>query len=245
MTARILLIDKDTVTIERVRPALEREGYRVSEARPGLDAIRMTLSGDLGLVILGMEVDEEDWNFCHRLLTFLDIPLLLLLGSDDDLDRVRALDLGADDCMFKPALLVELIARVRALLRRNSGAIPRKHTSFFVDDNLAIDLTRREVRLDGEPVAMTPTEFRLLACFVRHVGEVLSHDRLATQVWGPSQARGRDTIKQYVHHLRQKLEPDPSQPRRLVTRWGEGYMFQPVTGEVVRPPVSTAESGSG
>lgn len=244
MTARILLIDDDIVTIERVCPVLEREGYRVSEAGPGLEAIRMTLAGDLELVILGMEVEEEDWNFCRRLLTFLDIPLLLLLDSQDDLDRVRALDLGADDCMFKPALLVELTARVRALLRRNAGAIPRKHTSFFVDGNLAIDLTRREVRLNDEPVAMTPTEFRLLACFVRHVGEVLSHDRLAMQVWGPGQARGRDTIKQYVHHLRQKIEPDPGQPRRLVTRWGEGYMFQPVTGEFVRQPLPAGEAGS-
>jgi two-component system KDP operon response regulator KdpE len=232
VAASILLIDNDLAVIERMRPILELEGYRVVPATPGLEAIRRTLVDDLGLVILGMTSREEDWAFCRRLLTFLEIPLFLLLSSDNELDRTRALELGADDCMMKPALLVEMIARVRALLRRHAPAVSRKQQSFFVDGDLVVDLTRREVRLDGEPVALTPTEFRLLACFVRHVGEVLSYERLTMHVWGPNQGGGRATIKQYVHHLRRKLEPDPSRPQRFVTQWGEGYVFKPVAAEL-------------
>jgi DNA-binding response OmpR family regulator len=224
----VLLIDNDTSLTERIRPILELEGYCVTSVMPGPDAIRRTAVGDLALVILGITSREEEWAFCRRLLGFVESPLLLLLSSDDELDRARALDLGADDCMIKPARLVELVARVRALLRRNAMAIPRSQQSFFVDGNLVVDLTRREVRLDDEPVALTPTEFRLLACFVRHAGQVMPHERLSMQVWGSAQGVRRDTLKQCVHHLRRKLEVDPSHPQRIVTRWGEGYLFQSV-----------------
>jgi DNA-binding response OmpR family regulator len=243
VAVKVILIDNDTTLMERIRPILELEGYGVTSAVPGPDAIRKTAVEDVGLVILGIASREEDWAFCRRLLSFVESPLLLLLSSDDELDRARALDLGADDCMIKPARLVELVARVRALLRRHAMATPRRQQSFFVDGNLVVDLTRREVRLDDEPVALTPTEFRLLACFVRHAGQVLAHERLSMQVWGPAQAVRRDTLKQCVHHLRRKLEVDPSRPQRIVTRWGEGYLFQPVAGEG-RPGAGERVDGS-
>jgi two-component system KDP operon response regulator KdpE len=232
VAASILLIDSDRATIERVQPILELEGYEVIPATPGPEAMRHMSTGGPGLVILGMISCEEDWAFCRRLLAFLDIPLFLLLASDSELDRTRALELGADDCMIKPALMVEVVARVRALLRRNDRPMMRQERSFFVDGDLVVDLARREVRLDGEPVALTPTEFRLLSCFVRHVGEVMSHERLAMDVWGREPEATREALKRYVHHLRRKLERDPRRPRRIVTQWGEGYLFQATAGEV-------------
>jgi DNA-binding response OmpR family regulator len=223
----ILLIDSDRSVFRDLQPAFIQEGFRVDHVVPGLDAIRTMLSDQPDLVILDMKPQEASWQFCCQLLTFLDRPLLLLLAGNDGLDRVRGLELGADDCMGKPILTVELIARVRALLRRAADQQQnRSGRSYFVDQGLVIDLTRREVRLNDEPVRLTATEFRFLRCFVNHVGEVVSHERLALHVWGAEQNSPRDSIKLYIHQLRQKLEANPGHPRRIVTRRGEGYMFR-------------------
>jgi two-component system response regulator VicR len=226
VTASILVIDDDLTVVKELEPAFLSEGYGVNHAFPGLDAIRRMLVEDPDLVILGVDSRDQDWQFCRRLLTFLDKPLLLLLSTKNRLDRVKGLELGADDCMIKPALTVEVIARTRALLRRSETQASRARRSYFVDDDLVIDLTRREVWRNGEPISLTPTEFRFLCCFTRHVGEVLSHERLTMQVWGPGYAGARDAIKLYVHQLRQKLEPDPHRPQRILTRRGEGYVFR-------------------
>ena len=138
---------------------------------------------------------------------------------------MKGLEIGADDCMIKPALTEEVIARARVLLRRNVQP-DRSRRSYFVDGSLVIDLTRREVWLDQQPVRLTPTEFRFLCCFTEHVGEVLTHERLVNYVWGPDLNQARNAVKLYVHQLRKKLEPDPSTSKRFVTRRGEGYMFR-------------------
>lgn len=225
MATRILWIDDDLVTAQDVQPSLAREGFYVDHALPGRSAIRQVLIDQPDLVILGIGIQEEAWQFCRRLLSFVDQPVLLLLASDDRLDRVRGLDLGADDCMVKPILPVELAARMRALLRRE--VLQRfRQQHFFVDGDLVVDLTRQEVRRHDEPVALTSTEFRMLWSLVGCEGEVLSHERLILEVWGPEQAERRAAVKQYIHRLRQKLEPDPDHPQRIVTRWGKGYMLK-------------------
>jgi DNA-binding response OmpR family regulator len=226
MTAHILVIDDDAAAVQELLPALVGEGFQVEYVSPGLNAIRSLLVDQPDLVILGLAGTEAGWQFCRRLLTFLDAPLLLLLSTDNELDLVKGLELGADDCMRRPVLSLELVARVRALLRRNDTRPSWRGRSYFVDQGLVIDLTRREVWLDERPVALTPTEFRFLSCLTAHVGEVLSHERLMLHVWGTECAGWRDAIKLYIHHLRRKLEQDPSQPQRIVTRRGRGYVFQ-------------------
>jgi two-component system KDP operon response regulator KdpE len=226
VTASILLIDKDVATDRKLQPAFAREGYSLEHAVPGLDAIRTMLVEEPDLVILGLGPHEKDWEFCRRLLAFLDRPLLLLLSTANKLDRVKGLEVGADDCMIKPVLTEEVIARTRVLLRRSPYQDRRSKRSYFVDESLVIDLTRREVWLDGQPVRLTPTEFRFLSCFTEHVGQVMSHKRLVNYVWGPDVASARDSVKLYVHQLRKKLEPDRNNPQRIVTRRGEGYLFR-------------------
>jgi DNA-binding response OmpR family regulator len=213
-----------------LQPFLVREGFCVDHEMLGLDAIRKMLVAEPDLVVLCMADAEQDWQFCRRLLTFLDKPLLLLLPTRDERDRVAALNLGADDCMGKPFLKEELVARIRALLRRNAPS--RSSRSYFVDEGLVVDLTRREVWCNDEPVSLTPTEFRFLTFFTTHEGEVLSHDRLAMYVWGALEKCTRDSIKLYIYQLRRKLEPDPANPQRFITRRGEGYLFQRLGGQV-------------
>jgi DNA-binding response OmpR family regulator len=226
MTASLLLIDEDPSAVRELQPALVREGYRVADAVPGLAAIRTMLVDEPDLVILGVDCHQGEWKFCQRLLSFVDKPFLLLLRTTNPLDQVRGLELGADDCMITPISTIELLARVRALLRRGDLFGQRTQRGYFVDEDLVVDSSRREVWLDGQPVALTPTEFRFLSCFTQHVGEVLSHERLTMHIWGPNCPDARDAIKQYVHQLRQKLEPNPRHPQRILTRRGEGYLFQ-------------------
>ena len=225
MADSVFLIEDDAATVEAVRPVLTREGYRLECVHPGLDAIRRLLLAEPDLVILSINSRDPDWEFCHQVLVFHDRPLLLLLSGGDELDRVQGLELGADDCMLKPFLMIELLARVRALLRRDTTHRPRLSHTLFVDGDLTVDLMRREVRLDGHAVDLTATEFRMLACFVQHAGEMLSSERLITYVWGAQQAASLGSVKLYVCRLRQKLEADPARPRRILTRRGGGYIF--------------------
>lgn len=218
VAAYVLLIDDDLALVESMQPVLASEGYRVECAAPNLKAIRKMLLDEPQLVILGVNPRQEGWQFCQRLLPFLPGALLLLLSADDEEGRMKGLRLGADDCLFKPVAASELVARVRTLLRRRE--------SVFVDGELVVDLARQEVWLDDRPVALTPTEFRLFACLVRHAGRVVSPQRLAVEVWGPEQSACRQRVTRHIHHLRQKLEPDPRHPRRIVTCLGEGYLLQ-------------------
>lgn len=226
MTANILLIERDTSVDRELQPAFAREGYSLEHVVPGLEAIRTMLISEPDMVILGLGPQETDWEFCRRLLAFLDRPLLLLLSTANKLDRVKGLEFGADDCMIRPFLTEEVLARARVLLRRDAYRAERSKRSYFVDGDLVIDLTRREVWLDQQPVRLTPTEFRFLSCFATHVGQVLSHERLVNYVWGPGSSSARDAVKLYVHQLRKKLEADGKGQQRIVTRRGQGYLFR-------------------
>jgi len=226
MAASILLIDDDTATIQEVQPALRRDGYEVACAQPGVDAIRTVLVDQPDLVILGINSQKEDREFCRRLMTFLDHPLLLLLSAESQMDPIKGFELGADDCMIKPVMIVELAARARALLRRSAARTAGRAHSLFADGNLIVDTVRKEVQLNDRPVALTPTEFRILVCFAKHAEEALSHEEILTEVWGPDHEGRRDILKLYVHSLRQKLEQDPRCPKRILTRRGEGYVFK-------------------
>jgi two-component system response regulator VicR len=221
----ILLIDDDVDLIREVAMALMQEGYLTEHVVPGTEAFRKLLVDAPDLVILGLDCQESDWSYCRQVLTFLDNPLLLLLTTDSKLDRTRGLEIGADDCMIKPVITEEVVARSRALLRRHAGPFTRVGYNLFIDEHFVIDLACREVRIDGRRVILTPTELRILCCLAKHAGEALSSDRLATQVWGAGGKGNPETIKVYVHRLRNKLEVDPRNPTRIVTRRGAGYLF--------------------
>ncbi len=226
MTASILMIGDDVAIIRELETAFLREGYPAEHVAPGADALGKLINGAPDLVILGHDCQERDWGFCRWLLTFLDKPVLLLLNTDNKLDRIKGLEIGADDCMIKPVITEEVVARTRALLRRNALQPHRLGRNLFVDEGFLIDLACREVWLDGQLILLTPTEFRLLCCLARHAGEVVAPERLALQVWGPEVKGCREMVKVYVHRLRQKLELDARQPQRLLTRRGAGYILR-------------------
>jgi DNA-binding response OmpR family regulator len=226
MSVHVLLIEDDRATVKDLGAAFALDGFHMDHILPGPRAMRKIVIDDPDVVILGIDSQKQSWRYLCQILAFLDKPLLLLLSASNDTDRIKGLELGADDCMIKPILTAEVVARVRALLRRGEPQASRSERSFFVDQGLVVDLSRREVWLDGQPVALTPTEFRCLFCLTRHVGEVVSHQQLATQVWGLGCSSDRAAIKQYIYQLRQKLEPAPGRPQRIVCRRGQGYVFR-------------------
>ncbi|HSJ52339.1 MAG TPA: response regulator transcription factor, partial [Anaerolineae bacterium] len=192
--ANILLVDDDLSTIQAVQPLLSQEGYRVICLHPGSLALRRVVDDPPRLVLLGINDGAEDWRFCHQLLHLLDAPLLLLLASDRELDRVKGLSLGAADCVSKSAFsTLELLARIGAVLRRDAARAGRQPAALttFVDGDLVVDLEQpgREVCLDGRPVALTPIELRILACCLQHVGQELTPEELLLETWGPGHGR--------------------------------------------------------
>lgn len=181
------------------------------------------------LVVLDVEMPPPDgFEVCRRIREQSVVPILMLTVRDDTLDKVRALDLGADDYLTKPFDHRELLARLRALVRRATSQ-PSIAVERFVAHDLEVDYATREVHVAGAPVALTSTEYRLLELLVQHAGEALSHKTILEQVWGPEYQRDTHYLKVFVRRLRQKLGDSVEQPRYIKTEWGIGYRFIPPT----------------
>jgi two-component system KDP operon response regulator KdpE len=208
VTAKLLVVDTESASIRELWSVLAGEGYQVERALPNRDALRRIVVDDPDLVILGIDQsDENDWYFCQQLTPILDQPLFLLISAEDEIDAARGLDLGADDCMANPWSQTELLARIRALLRRQRAAKPERH-DVLQNGDLYIDLTLKRVWIKDKRVRLTPTEYRLLACLARNRGRYLPCERLLAEVWGPGLQNPRALVKQYIYHLRKKLESD-------------------------------------
>jgi DNA-binding response OmpR family regulator len=238
-----VLIEELAATAQTVQSALVAEGYLVLHIPPGPDALRQILAEEPDLVIVGVHSPTKDWRWLGRLLAVLECPVFVLLGDGDEVGCARALELGADECMAQPLRPSELVARVRHLLRRGRPRASRREQSFFVDRDLAVDLTRHEAHVCDEPVALTATEWRILTCLILQEGEVVSRERLITQVWGRADGSSDDSLRQHIHHLRRKLEPDPQHPRRIVALRGEGYQLRRLNAKGARARHAASSEG--
>jgi two-component system KDP operon response regulator KdpE len=229
---KILVIDDSPDMLRIVQLCLERNDYQVFTATNGREGLQFTYSVQPDLVILDVMMPGMDgWEVLTRLREMSDVPIMMLTAKGREVDIVRGLGLGADDYVTKPFGTAELLARVQALLRRNKTPTSPRLTR-YQDNGLSIDLDRHEILLKGEPIDLTPTEFRLLSVLVRNAGKVVPHRVLLTQVWGEEYSNEVHYLKLYVRYLRQKLEETPSNPRYILTEWGVGYRF--------REPIATA-----
>ncbi len=226
MTAIVLLIDDDSSKLQTARSILLPEGYDVRHSPLGRDALLHLLTIEPDLVILGLGPSDEGWSFLRRVVLLLECPLMVLLPDRNEVACAQALELGADDCLAQPIAPVELVARTRALLRRRPPANGRRERSVYVDGELVVDLARREVKRHDKWLPLSRTEFEVLACLIRSVGHLLPHQRLIDQVWGANCPNAAAILRQYIHHLRRKIEPNPKQPQRIVSRRQEGYILQ-------------------
>jgi two-component system KDP operon response regulator KdpE len=219
----VVLIEDEKQIRRFVKAALEAEGITVHEADTGQRGLieAATRKPDLIIVDLGLP-DTDGLEVIRELRGWTELPVIVLSARSQESEKVAALDAGADDYLSKPFGVSELMARIRAhLRRRNQGGAAETPVVRF--GAVEVDLALRQVRRDGEAVHLTPLEYRLLATLVRHAGRVLTHRQLLRDVWGPSHVESNHYLRIYMGHLRQKLERDATQPEHIVTETGVGY----------------------
>lgn len=228
MAEKILVIDDEKMTVDLIGILLERRGFEVVKACSAEEGLRAAYRTHPDLILLDiMMPDMDGWEVCRRLRELSDVPILFLTAKDDTRDLVRGLDLGADDYITKPYDNDALIARIKAHLRR----VPKPVVSeelVFDGGNVRINFISREVRVRGKPVHLTPKEFNLLGVLARNAGRVLDRTELVREAWGPEYGDAIDSLKLYIHYLRQKIEKDPQQPGYILTSRGVGYRFNDV-----------------
>lgn len=222
----ILVVDDEERMVRFVRLNLEHDGFKVSEAYRGMEAIDKVRTLLPDLIILDVMLPDIDGFEVLRIIRETSsIPVIMLTAKGEEEDRVRGLELGADDYITKPFSPRELVSRVRAVLRRVEMATPGVHGVIEVDNRLKIDFGRREVWVDGRLVQLRPTEYRLLYHLVQNAGWVLTHDQILTKVWGYEYRDEPHYVRLYINYLRQKIEKDPANPQYILTERGVGYRF--------------------
>jgi DNA-binding response OmpR family regulator len=227
----ILVIDDDQDLTLMLKAQLERKNHRVVVASSGREGLQKAYQARPDLIILDIMMPGMDgWEVCRRLRELSDVPIIMLTARNMKGDVVKGLESGADDYITKPFSATELEARIQAVLRRsgNANGYGKARSSFYSNGYLTIDFDRRIVKVCGESVDLTPTEFKLLSCLVRNEGRVLPHRYLLTEVWGPEYADEVDYVKLYIRYLRLKIEENPSDPVYIQTEWGIGYRFSEI-----------------
>lgn len=237
MAEKILIVEDELTLQETLAYNLKRQGYEVEVAGDGEAALATARMSRPNLIVLDIMLPGIDgFEVCRILRQEMNTPVLMLTARDDEIDRVVGLEVGADDYMTKPFSMRELVARVKAMLRRvrlvreevsaekstDAGSSPQ----LLVFDNLTIDLNRHEVRLQGQPLSLKPKEYELLLFLAQHRGQVLSREYILQRVWGWDYIGDSRTVDVHIRWLREKIESDSGNPNRIVTVRGAGYRFE-------------------
>jgi len=223
---KILVVDDEERMVRFIRLNLEHDGFLVSEAFDGKTALQKLREEAPDLVLLDVMMPGLDgFEVLQMIREVSKIPVLMLTAKGEEDDRVRGLELGADDYITKPFSPRELVSRVKAVLRRTETASGSMHGLIEVDDRLKIDFDRREIWLEGKIVKLRPTEYRLLYHLVQNAGWVVTHEQLLTKVWGYEYRDEPHYVRLYINYLRKKLEEDPAHPKYILTERGVGYRF--------------------
>lgn len=229
MSTTILIVDDEPRYLRLMEANLVTEGYHVLKATNGQEAVEIVAEKHPDLVFLDIMMPVLDgFGACERIREFSNVPIIIVTARGSESDRVRGLDLGADDYIVKPFSATELLARARAVLRRAQASGSSFQQAIFHHGNLRIDFARAEVFKDDKIVFLSATEYRLLLQFAHNVGAVLTSEQLLTDVWGPEYRDDKEILWVSISRLRQKLEADPKNPVHIVTRSGLGYTMPPL-----------------
>jgi len=233
-SATILVVDDDSQIRRVMRNALSSHGYTIIEARNGEEALKKVRSERLDLIILDLNMPDMDGiEVCREIRVVSNLPIIMLTVRSAEKDKVRALDAGADDYVVKPFGIDELLARIRAALRRAPGEAVE---TSVITKEMNLDFDNRTIVVQGKSVHLTPKEFELLRELVTNAGKPVSHRRLLQAVWGPDYGEETESLRVMVNQLRKKIEPDPANPRFIRTEPWIGYRFVLPQESVVKQP---------
>ncbi len=223
--AKILVVDDEAVLVKGIRFNLQQEGYQVETGSDGEQAVELAREGSFDLVILDLMMPKIDGlQACMRIREFSDVPIIMLTAKGEDSDKLMGFACGADDYVTKPFNILELKARVRALLRRTAAAaVKQQETGELTVGHIHLDPAERSAWKDGAPVELTAKEFDLMELLMRNPGRVYSRENLLNVVWGYEYVGDYRTVDVHIRRLREKLELDPANPEYIRTKWGVGY----------------------
>ena len=225
---KILVVDDEQLLVKGMKFNLENEGYTVATAYDGATAIDMAKSGGFDLIILDLMMPQVDGlTACMRIREFSNVPIIMLTARSEDADKIIGLESGADDYITKPFNILELKARIRALLRRANAAPQQKAQNTLLSaGGVTLDPEQRVALRDGKVVELTAKEYDLIELFVKNPRRVYSRENLMDLVWGYTYAGDYRTVDVHIRRLREKLEDDPAAPQHILTKWGIGYYFK-------------------
>ncbi len=224
---KILVVDDERLLVKGIKFNLEHEGYKVDTAFDGRTAVEMARSNGYDLIILDVMMPEVDGlEACMRIREFSDVPVIMLTAKSEDTDKLMGFDCGADDYITKPFNILEVKARVKALLKRSGGTAAEKKTQCITIGALSLDTEQRVALKGGEAVELTAKEYDLIELLMKNQNRVYSRENLMNILWGYEYQGDFRTVDVHIRRLREKLEDDPAEPKYIQTKWGVGYYFK-------------------
>ena len=224
---RILVVDDEKLLVKGIKFNLENDGYEVVTGCDGVEALEIASSQSVDLIILDLRMPRMDGlEACRRIREFSDVPIMMLTAKADDMDKLLGFEHGADDYLTKPFNVLELKARVRALLRRSGGSKKEERSNVLTCHNMTLDVDARNAYNDGVMVDLTAKEFDLIELLMRNPNRVYSREALLDTIWGYEYRSDIRTVDVHIRRLREKLERNPAEPEHILTKWGVGYYFK-------------------
>ncbi|MDY4892206.1 MAG: response regulator transcription factor [Agathobacter sp.] len=227
MAKKVLVVDDEKLIVKGIRFSLEQDGMEVDCAYDGEEALKMAQENEYDMILLDIMLPKMDgFEVCQAIREFSDMPIVMLTAKGDDMDKILGLDYGADDYITKPFNILEVKARIKAIMRRTSGPREKKETSSIVEKgDLRLDCDSRRLFILGKEVNLTAKEFDLLELLVKNENKVYSRENLLGLVWGKDYPGDVRTVDVHVRRLREKIETNPSEPKYVHTKWGVGYYY--------------------
>ncbi len=228
MARKVLVVDDEKLIVKGLRFSLEQDDYEVDAAYDGEEGLNLATQNEYDIILLDLMLPKMDgFEVCQRIREFSDVPIIMLTAKGDDMDKIMGLEYGADDYMTKPFNILEIKARIKAIIRRSKNKTKEKNVSDHVirDRGLVMDTASRRLTIDGEAYSLTSKEFEVLELLVRNKGKVFSREELLTRIWGEDYEGDERTVDVHVRRLREKIEKNPKEPKYVFTRWGVGYYY--------------------
>ena len=228
MEKKVLVVDDEKLIVKGIRFSLEQDGMEVTCAYDGEEALRLAQENKFDMILLDIMLPKMDgFEVCQAIREFSNMPIVMLTAKGDDMDKILGLEYGADDYITKPFNILEVKARIKAIMRRTAASEPKEENSKVIESgDLKLDCESRRLFVQGREINLTAKEFDLLELLVMNPNKVYSRENLLNLVWGYEYPGDVRTVDVHVRRLREKIEPNPSEPKYVHTKWGVGYFYQ-------------------